>query len=71
MRDTLCAHPARILHSHQDAYASLTSFGASAYVALSALQMPVALRIAVPIALVVALRYLAWTKGLRLPLYKP
>jgi len=71
VRDTLCAQPARILHSHQDAYASLTSFGASAYVALSALQVPVALRIGLPVVLVVALRWLAWTRGLRLPLYRP
>ena len=71
MRDTLCAQPARILHSHQDAYASLTSFGASAYVALSALQMPVEMRIGLPILIVTALRWLTWTKGLRLPLYRP
>lgn len=71
MRDTLCAQPARILHSHQDAYASITSFGASSYVTLSAMQMPVALRVGVPIVLVIALRWLTWSKGLRLPLYRP
>lgn len=71
IRDTLCAMPARILHSHQDAYASITSMGASAYVALSALQAPVAARIAVPVALVVFVRWIAWTKGLRLPVYRP
>ena len=71
IRDTFCAVPARILHSHQDAYASLTMMGACAYVALSAAQASVALRIAIPIVLVVAARKAAWTRGWRLPGYRP
>ena len=71
IRDTFCAAPARILHSHQDAYASLTMMGACTYVALSAAQASVALRIAIPIVLVVAARKAAWTRGWRLPGYRP
>ena len=71
IRDTLCAAPARILHSHQDAYASLSMMGACAYVALSAARASVALRIFVPIVLVVVLRKAAWTTGWRLPKYAP
>ena len=71
IRDTFCAAPARILHSHQDAYASLSMMGACAYVALSAARASVALRIFVPIVLVVVLRKAAWTTGWRLPKYAP
>ena len=71
IRDTFCAAPARILHSHQDAYASLTMIGACAYVTLSALQLSVTVRILFPIVLVTVLRKLAWTRGWRLPRYKP
>ena len=71
IRDTFCAAPARFLHSHQDAYASLTMMGACAYVTLSAAQASVALRIAIPIVLVVAARKVAWTRGWRLPEYRP
>ena len=71
IRDALCAAPARILHSHQDAYASLSMMGACAYVALSAARASVALRIFVPIVLVVVLRKAAWTTGWRLPKYAP
>ena len=69
IRDTFCAMPARILHSHSDAYASLTMMGACTYVALSAAQVSVATRIFVPIVLVVVLRKAAWTFGWRLPGY--
>jgi uncharacterized membrane protein YeiH len=44
--------------------------GACAYISLSALQVSLALRIAIPIALVVGIRKFAWSKGLRLPTYK-
>ena len=71
IRDTFCAMPARILHSHQDAYASLSMMGACAYVALSAARVSVAIRIFVPIVLVVAARAAAWTAGWRLPGYRP
>ena len=69
MRDTLCAKPARILHSHQEAYASCTSIGAATFVTLSALRVNPWVRCLAPIAVVVALRWLAWSKGLRLPTY--
>ena len=69
MRDTLCAMPARILHSHQEAYASCTSIGAATFVTLSALNVNPWVRCLAPMAVVVALRWLAWSKGLRLPTY--
>ena len=69
IRDTFCAMPARILHSHQDAYASLSMMGACAYVALSAAQASVATRIFIPIVFVTALRKASWTRGWRLPGY--
>jgi len=70
IRDTFCGKPPRILHSYQEAYASVTMIGACAYISLSALQVSLALRIAIPIALVVGIRKFAWSKGLRLPTYK-
>ena len=69
MRDTFCGVPARILHSHREAYASLTSMGAALYVTLASMQVSLELRIAAPICLVVALRVAAWKKGLRMPTY--
>ena len=70
IRDTFCGMPARILHSHQEMYSSITSMGAATYVTLAALQVPLAVRVYVPVALVVALRYFAWTRGWRLPTYR-
>lgn len=70
MRDTLCAAPARILHSHREAYASCTSVGAATFVTLSALGVNPWVRCLAPMAVVVALRWLAWSKGLRLPTYR-
>ena len=45
--------------------------GACASVTLSAAQASVALRIAIPIVLVVAARIKSWTRGWRLPEYRP
>jgi uncharacterized membrane protein YeiH len=70
MRDALCAMPARILHSHQDAYASITSIGAAVFVTLSALNVDVWVRCFVPMAIVVLMRKFAWSNGLRLPIYR-
>ena len=70
IRDTFCAVPARILHSHQEVYASVTMLGACSYVCLSAMQMSVGVRILTPILLVMAIRKFAWTEGLRLPSYR-
>ena len=70
IRDVFCGMPARILHSHREMYSSITSMGAATYVTLAALQVPLAVRVYVPIALVVALRYFAWSRGWRLPTYR-
>ena len=44
---------------HREMYSSITSMGAATYVTLAALRVPLAVRVYVPIALVVALRYFA------------
>jgi uncharacterized membrane protein YeiH len=71
VRDTFCAQPARILHSHQEAYASLALVGSCLYIALTSLMCPLYLRVAIPVLVVTVMRKAAWTCGLRLPLFKP
>ena len=58
----------------QSAYASVVAVGAAVYVALSCVfpspeTLPTALRLFAPVAIVVAARREAWTRGWRLPSY--
>ena len=70
VRDVLCRRPARILHSKADIYASTALAGATAFLALRSAGMPVGVRILGGVGTAVALRYWAWTQGIRLSTYE-
>jgi len=71
LRDICCAQPIRIMHSHQELYATCVAAGSLAFllVANRAPEASVAARVIFPIALVVVLRLASWTFNLVLPLY--
>ena len=71
LRDICCAQPIRIMHSQQELYAVCVAAGSMAFL-LIANYVPgasLATRVAFPIAVVVVLRFFAWTLGLVLPRY--
>ena len=66
-RDVLSHRPVRILHSHSEMYAMTALSGASAYVGVRALGGSYAARVVAGMGTAVGLRYLAWTRDIRLP----
>ena len=68
VRNVVCDRPVRILHSHAEMYASTALGGASVYVLAGLAGLPVWLRIAGGFSTGVGLRYLAWTRDLKLPI---
>lgn len=69
-RDVVCAQPVRILHSHAECYASCCLCGAALYTVLISMPaLPVLTQVGVPVLLVTLFRKMAWTRGLRLPVY--
>lgn len=65
-RDALAQRPVRILHSHSDVYATTAGAGATAYMLARAAGLPLGVRIVAGVGSAVVLRYLAWTRGIRL-----
>lgn len=61
--------PPRILHSYTDIYATTAAAGASTYLLVKAVGLPVSVRILAGVAVAMALRKAAWTYDLRLPTY--
>ena len=67
IRDTLCKRPVRILHSHQELYATCALAGATSYLVSRGAGLPTALNIFVGMGAAFALRYASMNYGLRLP----
>lgn len=66
-RDVLTKRPVRIFHSYSEIYATTAAAGAAAYLGVRSLGLPLGARVGSGIAVALAMRYLAWTHGLRLP----
>ena len=69
IRDVLTSQPVRILHSYTDIYATTALAGATTYMLVRALNLPVAVRIVSGVLVAIGLRNAAWTYDLRLPTY--
>ena len=69
-RDVLTKRPVRIFHSYAEIYATTAAGAAAAYLCTRALALPLGFRIGAGISTAVAMRYCAWTYGLRLPSYE-
>jgi uncharacterized membrane protein YeiH len=70
-RDTLLNRPVRILHPYSDTYAPIAFVTACSYLAMRKFApAKQGLRIFASVGLAVALRYLSWTHGWRLPYWK-
>jgi len=69
IRDVLVNRPVRILHSYTDIYATAALAGASTYVLIRALGLPVSARIISGFSVAVGIRALARTYDWRLPTY--
>lgn len=70
VRDVLCKRDVRIFHSHAEIYATTAASGATAYLVARSLAAPPAVSVATGLATAGMLRYMAWQKGIRLPVWK-
>lgn len=69
VRDVLCKRDVRILHSHAEIYASTAAGGASAYLIANMMGASLRLKILAGVGTGIFLRHLAWTEGIRLPVW--
>ena len=69
IRDVLMSRPVRILHSYTDIYATTALGGATTYMLVRALGLPVSLRIIAGFSVAVLLRVAANKHDWRLPTY--
>ena len=67
-RDVLSHRPVRILHSHSEVYASTAFSGALAYVFVRRMGASYTARVLAGFSTAVALRYIAWTSDVKLPI---